>query len=99
MTRAIEARPGGVRLHVHAQPGAKRTEFAGLHGEAIKIRVHAPPVEGKANEELMRFLADTFSISVSSVTLVRGDKSRSKVFDLAGVDTRQVASIIEPKGT
>ena len=95
MSKAIETRPGGVRLHVHAQPGAKRTEFAGLHGDAIKIRVHAPPVDGKANEELIRFLAESFSISASNVTLVRGDKSRTKVFDLAGVDATSVIKFIE----
>ncbi|MEK7355836.1 MAG: DUF167 domain-containing protein [Bdellovibrionota bacterium] len=92
MSKAVEATANGVRLIVHAQPGAKRTEFAGLHGEAVKIRVHAPPVEGKANEELIRFLADAFGLARSKVILVRGEKSRSKTFELRGVDAAFVLS-------
>jgi uncharacterized protein (TIGR00251 family) len=63
---------------VHAQPGAKRTEVAGLHGEALKIRIAAPPVDGSANEALVEFIAKTLGLRKSEVTLVRGDTSRSK---------------------
>lgn len=77
-------------MHVHAQPGAKRTEVAGLHGDAIKIRVHAPPVEGRANDELIRFLAEQIGVARAAVTLVRGETSRSKIFDVTGVDIEQV---------
>lgn len=94
MSSPIESCEGGVRLHLHVQPGAKRTEFAGRHGDAVKIRVHAPPVEGKANEELIRFLAETFAVGRSSVMLVRGEKSRAKVFELRGVDVAKVSSLI-----
>lgn len=94
MSEPIERCDGGVRLHLHVQPGAKRTEFAGRHGDAIKIRVHAPPVEGKANDELIRFLSETFSVARSSVVLVRGDKSRAKVFDLLGADLSKVKSTL-----
>ena len=66
-------------LTIHAQPGAKRTEVAGLHGDALKIRVAAPPVEGKANTELLRFLAEAFGVPRRAVTLVRGEASRQKL--------------------
>jgi uncharacterized protein (TIGR00251 family) len=66
-------------LAIHAQPGAKRTEVAGVHGDALKIRVAAPPVEGKANAELMRFLAEAFGVSQRAVTLLRGEGSRRKL--------------------
>lgn len=85
-SESLEAIEGGVRLHVHAQPGAKRTEFAGTHGGAMKIRIHAPPVDGKANEELIRFLADWFGLAKSNVRLSRGEKSRAKTFELLGID-------------
>jgi len=65
-------------LTLHVQPGAKRTEVAGMHGEALKIRLAAPPVEGKANAELIRYLADAFGVPQRAVTLVRGETSRSK---------------------
>lgn len=66
-----------VVLAVHAQPGAKRSEVAGEHGGALKVRLAAPPVEGKANAELLRFLADAFGVPLRNVTL-RGEASRAK---------------------
>lgn len=69
-------------LNLHVQPGAKRTEVAGLHGDALKIRLSAPPVEGAANAELMAFIARAFSVPLRQVTLKRGAKSRRKVIEI-----------------
>lgn len=80
---------GAVTLTVHAQPGAKHTEVAGVHGAALKIRVASPPVEGRANEELRRFLADAFGVPRRNVTLVRGEASRRKTL-------RIVAPLLRP---
>lgn len=66
-------------LSLHAQPGAKRTEVAGMHGDALRIRLAAPPVEGKANVALVRFLADAFGVPMRNVLIVRGETSRDKV--------------------
>lgn len=66
-------------LHLHVQPGAKKTEAAGMHGGSIKIRLAAPPVEGKANLALLAFVADAFGVPQRNVILVRGEKSREKV--------------------
>ena len=65
-------------LDCHLQPGAKRAEFAGQHGERLKIRISAPPVDGKANEALIRFLADAFAVSRQQVSLLSGQSSRQK---------------------
>lgn len=67
-----------IELALHVQPGAKRTEVAGQHGTALKLRLAAPPVEGKANAALLRFLADAFDVPLRAVTLVRGETSREK---------------------
>jgi len=71
-----------VVLMLHVQPGAKRTEVAGIHGEGgaarLKIRLAAPPVEGKANAELLRFLASAFGVGQRAVLLLRGASSRQK---------------------
>lgn len=75
----------GVRIQVHAQPGAKLTEIVGLHGDAIKIRVQAPPLEGRANDELIRFLAEKLGVARSQVTLTKGETSRSKSFVVTDV--------------
>ena len=70
---------GAVILILHVQPGAKRTEVAGRHGDALKIRLAAPPVDGKANAALLRFLSDAFDVPLRNVTLVRGESSRQKI--------------------
>jgi uncharacterized protein (TIGR00251 family) len=70
-------------LTLHVQPGAKRTEIAGTHGDALKVRLAAPPVDGKANAELLRYLAGAFGVPLRHATLVRGETSRQKVVRIA----------------
>lgn len=65
-------------LSLHIQPGAKKTEFVGPHGEAMKLRLAAPPVDGKANAALIAFLADFCGVPKRAVTLVSGHASRAK---------------------
>ena len=69
-------------LELHVQPGAKRTEVAGIHGEGaaarLKIRLGAPPVEGKANAHLLAFLGAAFGVAKSQVSLVSGELNRQK---------------------
>jgi uncharacterized protein len=67
-----------LELRVHAQPGARRTEVRGIHGEAIKIRVAAAPAEGAANDALLGFLADALQVSRRQCVLVQGATSRQK---------------------
>jgi uncharacterized protein len=71
-------------LTLHVQPGAKRTEVAGLHGEALKIRLAAPPVEGRANEALLKFVAESFAVPLRQVELKQGGQSRHKVVAISG---------------
>ena len=65
-------------LELHVQPGAKRTEFAGQHGTRTKIRLAAPPVDGKANEALIEFLAGHYGVPRRNVTIEAGHGSRQK---------------------
>ena len=65
-------------LTVHVQPGAKTTEIVGLHGDALKIRLAAPPVDGKANATLIAFIADRLGIAKSAITVKIGQTSRRK---------------------
>jgi len=85
----LRATPEGVTLAVRAQPGAKKTAITGIYGEGadtrLKIAVQAPPIEGRANQALITFLAETFSIPRSAVELISGELSRSKVFLLRGI--------------
>ncbi|HSV21151.1 MAG TPA: DUF167 domain-containing protein [Casimicrobiaceae bacterium] len=70
---------GALILALHVQPGAGRSEVTGLHGDAIKLRLMARAVDGRANAALRAFLADAFGVPVRNVTLVRGAASRDKV--------------------
>lgn len=74
---------GAIVLALHVQPGAKRTEVEGTHGAALKVRLAAPPVDGRANAELVRFLADAFGVAQREVAIVRGETSRGKVVRIA----------------
>jgi uncharacterized protein len=86
----IEQTAEGVRLRIKAVPRASRSEVAGIHGNEVRIRLAAPPVDGAANEELIRFLADTLSVRRTAIRLVSGQTSRSKVITIAGVALEQV---------
>ena len=86
---------GGITLTLHIQPGAKKTEFAGLHGDALKIRLAAPPVDGKANEALLKFVADTLKLPKSAVNLKSGQSSRRKVLEVQGASAEAVARLID----
>ena len=78
-------------LTLHIQPGAKKTEVAGEHGDALKIRLAAPPVDGKANAALTAFVADRLGVARSAVSLKSGQTSRRKVLEVTGApaDTKQ----------
>ncbi len=85
----IRATAAGVTLAVRAHPGAKKTAILGVYGDGpaaqLKIAVHAPALQGRANDALIAFLADTFSLPRNRVELVSGELSRTKVFVLRGI--------------
>ncbi len=65
-------------LNLHVQPKASKDEWAGLHGERLKLRVKAAPIDGKANQHLIAFIADQFGVGKSACTLVTGESGREK---------------------
>ena len=73
------------RLRVHVQPRAKRSAIAGRHGDAVKVRLAAPPVDGAANAELVRVLAEALGLPRRSVRIVAGLAGRDKVVELDGL--------------
>jgi uncharacterized protein len=72
-------------LAVKAVPNAPRSEVIGWLGDALKIKVHAPALDGRANDALCEFLADELGLPKRAVTLVQGDKSRQKLVHIAGL--------------
>ena len=83
-----EAR-GGVRLSVHASPGARRDEIGGLHGDRLRVRVSAPPEAGKANARVLELVAEAFCLRRAQVELLSGESSRRKELLLAGTTLRE----------
>jgi len=79
-----------ITLILHVQPGAKCSEVSGLHGDALKIRLAAPPIEGRANEALLRFIAECFKVPLRNVEIRQGGQSRHKRVEVRG-------SAVEPE--
>jgi uncharacterized protein len=78
------------RLRLRVAPGAARASVVGRHGDAWKVRVAAPPEGGRANEAVVRLLADTLALPREAVTLVSGHGARDKIVELAGVGPEQI---------
>ena len=76
---------GAVVIRVHLVPNATRTELDGLHDGALKLRLNAPPVDGKANDALVRWLATTLGIGRSDISLLRGHTSRRKELRISAI--------------
>src|SRR5262249_35168516 len=76
---------GGVRVVLHVQPGAGRTELAGVYGDALKVRVRAAPEAGRANEAVVRFLAQQLRVPINRVRILAGFTSRRKLVEIGGV--------------
>ncbi|MBI4989276.1 MAG: YggU family protein [Rhodocyclales bacterium] len=85
---------GSLVLSLHVQPGAKKTEIVGLHGEALKIRLAAPPVDGKANESLVEFLAEQLEVPRAQVELIGGATSRQKRLRVRGASDEAIARLL-----
>ena len=86
--------PGGVQVSVRVVPRASKTELAGVLGAALKIRLQAPPVDGKANLALREFLAERLGVRVRDVTLVTGLTGRDKRVEILGVTEAQARSFL-----
>ena len=85
-------------ITLHVQPRARKTEIVGVYGDAIKIKVAAPPVEGAANDELVAFFAEFFGVPKSAVDVLRGSKSRNKVVVVEGVTVAEFTELLIRQG-
>ncbi|HEY2428046.1 MAG TPA: DUF167 domain-containing protein [Acidimicrobiales bacterium] len=91
-----EIAPGSddLMLRVHVQPGAGRTAVMGRHGDALKVKVAAPPEGGRANDAVTRLLAETLGVPVASVRLESGEKSRDKRLRIVGVSGPELERLV-----
>jgi uncharacterized protein len=93
----VEVRGSTVRVSVHVQPRASRSEIVGLHGAALKVRLQAPPVDGAANEALVVLLADRLGVARRAVKVVAGASSRAKTVEVEGTTEDAVRALAAPQ--
>lgn len=96
MTAYLKPTASDVLILIHLQPRASENSIAGVHGDRLKIRLTAPPVDSKANEALCGFLAEVLGVSKSQVQIVRGEKSRKKDILISGLSVDQVEGRLSP---
>lgn len=97
---ALEAIGGlTATLLLHVVPRARVTALAGRHGDALKIRLAAPPVDGAANDELIRFLAERLAVPRSAITIAAGHTSRRKTVKVSGIETAAALRALEGEAT
>ncbi|MGH9798952.1 MAG: DUF167 domain-containing protein [Blastocatellia bacterium] len=98
MSNLIKIKPkdNGVGFAVRVQPRASRSGIAGEIDGALKIRLAAPPVDGEANEELIRFLAKLFGATRAQISIRSGQTSRNKLIAIDGISAEEVARVLQP---
>jgi uncharacterized protein len=82
--KSVMAAPDGITISLYVQPGAAKSEWAGVFDESLKLRIKAKPVEGEANRAVCEFIAAQLGVSKSSVSIVRGQTGRQKVVHVKG---------------
>ncbi|MBM3908218.1 MAG: DUF167 domain-containing protein [Gemmatimonadetes bacterium] len=86
MAFTVTPRGAGVRFAVHVQPRAKQPGIDGLHGDALRVRVQAPPVDGAANDAVVAVLAEALGVPARAVHIAAGQTGRKKLVDVDGID-------------
>jgi len=85
----VDEVPGGVRLTIHAQPRAALNQVVGLHGHAVKVRLTAPPIDGAANQALVRLLSTVLGGGPVSKKIIAGGAARRKIVEIAGLTSKE----------
>ncbi len=97
MAFTVTPRDAGIRFAVHVQPRAKRPGIDGTHGDALRVRVQAPPVEGAANAAVVEVLAEALGVPARAVRIAAGQTGRQKLVDVDGIDvSAALARLLAP---
>lgn len=94
MSFTVSEQSGSVSFAVHVKPRSSREEVVGLHGDAMALRITAPPVDGAANEAVCRFFAKALRVPVGSVEIVAGQTGKAKILKVFGVSTQAVMALL-----
>ena len=88
---------GSITFSVRVVPRASKSEIVGEHDGALKVRIASPPVDGAANAELIKLLAEQFDVSKSNVEIIGGQTSKTKQIRITGITAAQIASVLKAK--
>lgn len=97
--KSVTSAPDGITISLYVQPGAAKSQWAGLFDGSLKLRIKAKPVEGEANKAVCEFIAAQLGVSKSSVSIVRGETGRQKVVHVKGNTKDLLAAISAVPGT
>lgn len=92
----IQETQGGVLLHLFVQPKSSKNQIIGQHNNELKIKITSPPVDGEANEAVIKFFSKILKIPKNQVELIKGESSRHKVIKLTGVSVETLTALIAP---
>jgi uncharacterized protein (TIGR00251 family) len=90
--RIFQKTENGIRLKIRLSPRSSVDQIEGVHGDMVKIKIKAPPVDGKANAALIKFLAKILNVRQRDIRITSGESSRNKTIEIVGLDSRQAAS-------
>jgi uncharacterized protein (TIGR00251 family) len=90
----VKESKNGIIFHIHVIPRSAKCGIAGIQGDALKIKITTPPVEGRANLECIRFLSDTLSVKKNQITIVSGHKSKKKTVAIEGLKREDMMTIL-----
>ena len=96
MIGVVSKRENAIQITLRVTPRASKTELSGGGDQGLKLKVNAPPVEGAANTECIKFLARIFDVPKTAVSLMKGRKSRVKVFEIEGIGLDKATAILKP---
>ncbi|HEU19491.1 MAG TPA: YggU family protein [Deltaproteobacteria bacterium] len=91
---SIKETTDGVVFNIRVLPRSSRCEIAGIQNDALKLKITAPPIEGQANEECIRFLSDALGVKRNRISIIAGRKSKNKSVAVTGLTTKDIESII-----
>ncbi|MEZ0392371.1 MAG: DUF167 domain-containing protein [Pseudobdellovibrionaceae bacterium] len=83
-----------MQISLYVQPGASKSEIVGIHNELLKIKIKAPPVDGKANQEVIRFFSEILGVPKGQIDLLKGEKSREKRILIRSLSLSKIKEIL-----